>query len=237
MMKRKTLVLGEIQVFVYSFELMDSRMYMIREKDEILVIDPCMDEEMLQDAAGAVRATVLLTHEHFDHISGVNWLREHFRCCVYTGAVCAERIESIRANLSSSFAFLFILDREKYDYVRHNISLPYKCKADECFTEYGELKWREHTIEIYEVGGHSPGSCFIVLDHQLLFAGDNLLENDQELRGIDADKGVYEEKVFPFLRSFDAEIYVLPGHGESRKLSAFGYKFAEKKKTEVSRML
>lgn len=220
-MRKESIQIGDICVFRYSFEMMDSRMYMIREKDEILVIDPCEEETLLQDAAGARKALVLLTHEHYDHISGVNWLKTHFSCLVCSGSICAGRVRSIEDNHSDKFAFLFLLDREKYDYVRRNLTLPYVCEADECISGAGSIRWGTHTIELCEVGGHSPGSCLIMFDQKLLFTGDNLLGNGQELKSIDADKEGYAETVLPFLRHLNREVYVLPGHGEGNTLPYF----------------
>lgn len=210
-----------MQVFAYSFELMDSRMYMIRQGEEMLVVDPCEDDALLEDAEGIKRAVVLLTHEHFDHISGVNWLREHFSCIVYAGGTCAQRVRSVRDNLSSRFAFLFMMDKEKYDYVRRNIPLPYTCTVDKSFSGYGTLCWQSHTIEFYEVGGHSPGSCLIVLDKNLLFAGDNVLGNGRELQGMETDEDGYQKNVRPVLEYFGLDSYVLPGHGECGMLARF----------------
>ncbi len=220
-MKRESVRAGGARIFIYSFELMDSRMYMIREGDEMLVVDPCEDDALLRDAEGVQKAVVLLTHEHYDHISGVNWLRTHFDCFVYAGSVCAERVRSEKDNLSSRFAFLFLLDREKYDYIRRNIALPYVCEADGSFCGEAVLRWRSHTVELREVGGHSPGSCLILFDRKLLFGGDNLLGNGQELRDTDADREGYRANVLRFLMQLDQEIYVLPGHGDGNILRFF----------------
>lgn len=220
-MKKEVLRLHGMQVFVYSFELMDSRMYMVREREEMLVVDPCVDDALLEDAEGVQRAIVLLTHEHFDHISGVNWLREHFSCVVCAGGICARRVQSVKDNLSSRFAFLFIMDREKYDYVRRNIPLPYICAADESFSVYGKFYWQSHAVEFYEVGGHSPGSCLIVLDKNLIFAGDNVLGNGRELQGTETDAEGYQRNVRPLLKRLGLQTYVLPGHGGSASLAWF----------------
>lgn len=214
-------MVGGVCVFIYSFPLMDSRMYMIREGNEMLVVDPCEDETLLRDAEGVQKALVLLTHEHYDHVSGVNWLRAHFDCRVYAGSICAERVHSEKDNLSSRFAFLFLTDREKYDYVRRNMTLPYVCEADESFCGTGILQWKSHTLAVYEVGGHSPGSCLIVLDQKLLFGGDNILGNGQELRNAEGDEERYGICVMPFLEQMDDKTYVLPGHGEGNTLEFF----------------
>ena len=220
-MKREEIVFEKQRIYVYSFELMDSRMYMIREKDEMLIVDPCEDAALLEDAKGVKKALVLLTHEHFDHISGVNWLREHFECEVYASKICARNVQSVKENLSSRFAFLFLLDKEKYDYVRRNIKLPYTCYVDKDFEEYRELEWWSHHVKLYELGGHSPGSSMILLDDKILFSGDNLLFNGKELSGTDADAEVYERDVKRFLGNLGKDVYVLPGHGEAGDLKRF----------------
>ena len=220
-MKKQTITQDGFCIQVYSFELMDSRMYMIQEDDEIFVVDPCIDNELLWDAKDAKRAVVFLTHEHYDHISGVNWLKEHFSCSVYAGKVCAKRVESEKDNLSSRFPFLFLLDKEKYDYVRRNFSLPYTCRVDTSFSGKGELLWKEHLIELYETGGHSPGSSLIVFDKKFLFGGDNILDNEKGILGTDGNQKHYQENVLPMLREFDQQMTVLPGHGERNQLGYF----------------
>ena len=68
----KILRLQNHTLYVYDFEVIDSRTYMIREDDELLLIDPCVSDALAERIRGARHALVYLTHEHFDHISGVN---------------------------------------------------------------------------------------------------------------------------------------------------------------------
>ena len=46
---------------------------------------------------------MLLSHDHFDHIDGLNRIRElcASSCRVIAGAVCSERIQDTKANLSA----------------------------------------------------------------------------------------------------------------------------------------
>ena len=39
-----------------------------------------------------IRPVVFLTHEHFDHINGLNKLRDKIPCTVYAHAVCSRNI-------------------------------------------------------------------------------------------------------------------------------------------------
>lgn len=220
-MKKVIRLSDEILVNSYCFELMDSRTYMLREGTKALVIDPCEDEQLIEDLQGVSRITVILTHEHYDHISGVNFLKEKFDCCIYAGSICAKRVESPKDNLSDRFAFLFLTDREKYHYVRSNLKLPFSCRVDESFCGSMNLMWQKHQLELYEVGGHSPGSIFILLDNKVLFAGDNLLENGKQLQGTDSDRTTYEKDVKKILDTWDLKLWVLPGHGEEKRLGDF----------------
>lgn len=231
-MKKQTVEYDGLCIHVYSFDLMDSRMYMIREKEEIFVVDPSVNDELLKDAGDAGRAVVFLTHEHYDHISGVNWMKEQFSCSVYSGSVCAGRVKSEKDNLSSRFPFLFLTDREKYNYVRSHFSLPYTCEVETSFSEKGELLWKGHRIELYEAGGHSPGSSLIVFDKKLLFGGDNVLDNGRELWGTDGEPRHYREKILPMLRDMSPRMMVLPGHGEQNLLGHFLEILETRHKTE-----
>ena len=70
---------------------------------------------------------MLLTYEHFDHISGLNRIRElcASSCHVIAGATCSERIQDMKANLSASADVLAELGSKQ---IPENWS-PFSCKA------------------------------------------------------------------------------------------------------------
>ena len=64
----------------YVFPYIDSNMYILAENKEALVIDPHISAEAdryLRENQ-VEKVTILLTHEHFDHISGIPWFRKHY---------------------------------------------------------------------------------------------------------------------------------------------------------------
>ena len=67
-------------IYTYDFYPIDSRMYVLLENEKALVIDPCISDDALRllQENNVTEILVLLSHEHYDHISGVNWLRENF---------------------------------------------------------------------------------------------------------------------------------------------------------------
>lgn len=85
----------------YVLPFMASNMYVLAEGEDALVIDPQPSEEacaaLQRTAAG--RILVLLTHEHFDHTSGVNFFRRHIPSVrVLAHAETAHHIETARNN-------------------------------------------------------------------------------------------------------------------------------------------
>lgn len=75
----------------------------MEEDKHLLIIDPGEHAAVLERCKEAPSVTVLLTHEHFDHISGLNRIRDlcASSCRVIAGATCSERIQDTKANLSA----------------------------------------------------------------------------------------------------------------------------------------
>ena len=69
----------------------------------MLVIDPSDHAVLMERCREAASVTVLLTHEHFDHSSGLNRIRElcAASCRVIAGEICSERMQDTKANLSA----------------------------------------------------------------------------------------------------------------------------------------
>ena len=71
--------------FVSGF--LDTNTYVMEEDRHLLVIDPANHAALLERCRDAATVTVLLTHEHFDHIGGLNRIRDLQRiptCNYYT---------------------------------------------------------------------------------------------------------------------------------------------------------
>lgn len=58
----------------------------------------------------------------------------------------------------------------------------------------------------------------LLLDEELLFAGDSLLGNGLELKSLGADEEAYKVQVLSYACGLNPEIQVCPGHGEIRTL-------------------
>lgn len=204
---------NNIRIQIYDFSIIDSRMYIFLTDSEAFIIDPHIDDSILSNLEGK-KVKVLITHEHFDHISGINWLKENIACDVIASDICNKGMQNIKRNYSGIFPFLFINQKINYEYVKSHIKLPYVTKADYVFNGYDVICGKgKLTFELYEMNGHSPGSIFILVNKKYLLSGDNLLGNGMELKNVDSDKKSYE-KVISFVEKLGDSVVVLPGHGE-----------------------
>ena len=184
-----------IKKFLSGF--LDTNTYVMEEDRHLLIIDPSDHAAVLKRCREAATVTVLLTHEHFDHISGLNRLRElcasSFR--VIAGAVCSERIQDTKANLS---AYADVLAELGGKQIPEHWS-PFCCKAaDITFDNHYAFRWVGHEVELFSAPGHSAGSCCIVLDG-MLFVGDTVLENNLMVKFPGSSKKLYRSVTAPLL--------------------------------------
>lgn len=217
----ETGMLHKMQIKTFRFLPIDSRMYLITEGDQAVVVDPCIDQQALTALEGLEirQITILLTHEHYDHISGVNWLKERFPCKVLCSAACAACLPDDKKNLSRYFDVL-MTGRFQQESVQR--THPYTCEATDTFEGYSVRKWQGHVIEMRETPGHSPGSICIVMDGKYLFTGDSLLKEDEIITRLPGgNRRQYEQITKPYLESLPGELYVYPGHGEGGLLKEF----------------
>ena len=196
----------------YVSGLLQSNMYLLREGDHAIVIDPFEDTS---PADGLQTDCILLTHEHYDHISGVNAWKAVTGAPVLCSSVCAENIQSPRKNLAG----LFQVFCELQTWIRlDEIPLTdpkYACAADETFDDERTLFWRGHELRLFALPGHSQGSIGILLDNEHFFSGDSLMEHYEiELRIPGGSRKQWEETGAPRLARLPDGLTVHPGHFE-----------------------
>ena len=199
--------------FVSGF--LDTYSYLLKEDGHLLIIDPSDHSAVLEKCRNAASVMVLLTHEHFDHISGLNRIRDlcASSCRVIAGATCSERIQDEKGNLSSYADVLAELGGKQ---IPEHWS-PFACKAtDITFENQYAFHWMGHALEMFSAPGHSAGSCCIMLD-DMLFVGDTVLENNLMVKFPGSSKKLYREVTVPLLEKWllgNRVSCVYPGHGD-----------------------
>jgi glyoxylase-like metal-dependent hydrolase (beta-lactamase superfamily II) len=210
--------IANCELHSFAFDPIDSRMYVLISDNEALVVDPCISAAALQlfRDRDVMNATVIPTHEHYDHISGVNWLREHLTCKLIASEPGAKSMVDPKLNASAHFEALFVLADEA---TRRRVSelniQPYTCRADEVFSKYLWFSWHGHKVEIRETPGHSRGSVCIVIDDIYVFTGDSLIKGRPTITRLPGgSRKEFADTTLPFLRNLPRSSIAFPGHGE-----------------------
>lgn len=199
-----------IEIRRYVSDLMFSNMYLIVEGNHAIVIDPCRD---ISSANGLTIDMILLTHEHYDHISGVNLWKEVTGAPVLCSDACARHIQSPRDNLARIFPVFCELQTWVELTTAPEADLEYACTADECFEDRMTLPWRGHQLELFEIPGHSLGSIGIMLDRKSFFSGDSLMEHyETEVRLPGGSRKKWNEIGAPRIAAIPSGVLVYPGH-------------------------
>lgn len=199
-----------IEIRRYESNLLLSNMYVIQEGMRAIVIDPFQDISL---AKSLTIDKIILTHEHYDHISGVNLWKETTNAHVLCSRACASNIRDPRKNLSRHFKEFCELQTwiELEEIPKSNPE--YFCEAEEYFEDELLLEWQGHIWHLFEIPGHSLGSIGILLDDKYFFSGDSLMEDSAiELRIPGGSRKKWKEIGEPRLGQIPSGICVYPGH-------------------------
>ncbi|WP_027414470.1 MBL fold metallo-hydrolase [Aneurinibacillus terranovensis] len=189
---------------IHTFQLgpLQTNCYIIAnsETKEALIIDAGMSPGELLDAAGpyTVKA-VLLTHAHFDHMGGLEQIRNKVKAPVYIHPNEQEWLGNADLNGSSRWPMIGgAMTAQPAEHELHDEDV---------------LELAGFTIRVMETPGHSPGSLsFLIEDH--VFSGDALF--NRSIGRTDLPGGNYEQLITSIhdkLMELPDETSVHPGHG------------------------
>lgn len=189
----------------------DSNCYVIRKckNTECLIVDPG-DKHSLElldylNTNNLKPSHIILTHEHFDHISGVTKLREEFDCKIIASKTCSDNIQHPKKNLS-----IF------YD------QIGFHCEPADIVFHDEELLfvWADIIITLFKTPGHSEGSiCVIIKDN--LFTGDTINKGEKTITKLPGGNPSRLKNSISKILSLKKSINtVYPGHNNPFKFEA-----------------
>lgn len=215
-----------LNIYIYAMPVLDSRMYIVlndQNPEEALIIDPLICDEVLSVLKKLSSATILLTHSHYDHISGVNWLREQLYCKLICSEVCAKKIASSHLNLSAYSAALIVgKSEDEQAQCMEFFDLDYSCQADQTFPAETSFVFGSYQVETIYTPGHSDCSQCIrmtpnknKLTPDIVFTGDSLIHGYPVITRLPSgSKKDYNTITKPYLDSLPDDVLVMPGHGD-----------------------
>jgi glyoxylase-like metal-dependent hydrolase (beta-lactamase superfamily II) len=179
------------------------------DKSNCIVIDPgtpgCDKLLLILNELKLKPEYIFLTHEHFDHIWGVNKLKDTFNSKIVCSKECAESIIQRKKNMSVFY------DQKGFD------TYP----ADILIEDLNYMLFQDGIkIEFIASQGHSNGSICILVGNNL-FTGDTIIYNTKTVLkfpgGSKEKLKLSLEMIFSKLK--DKVISVFPGHGNCFLLS------------------
>lgn len=203
--------MGNLIVYTIKNSPIDSNCYIVLNENSrnAVIIDPGTKNMQLRfpglNGKGFVLDYLFMTHEHFDHIAGVDSLKANYSCLTVCSAVCSGNISDRKKNLS-----VF------YDQVGFECS-----PADIIFIDRMDLKWNDYTISLHQTKGHSEGGMIIKIEN-LLFTGDTVIKGKKTVVKLpDSDKEDLIRSIDIISTFLDKKTMIYPGHGESFSINEF----------------
>lgn len=186
----------------------DSNCYIISRRNNCIIVDPgSEDSSALIELLGNLQLIpdyIVLTHEHFDHIWGVNDLRKLFRCNLICSEICYSKVCSEKGNLSFFYNQKgFIIDDDGH------------------LDIMDKILWNGNLLQFIATPGHSTGSICLLIDNNL-FCGDTMIFESKTVIKLPTGSGESLKKSFELIYSeCPLDTFVNPGHGKSFLLSDY----------------
>lgn len=186
-----------------SHGMMGTNTYLVKdEKGSVLVVDPAVFDAKLEELLKSENVTsldyILLTHGHFDHITGVSELKEKYGGKIVIHKDDEKAFWDDNVSLSGSFG----------------TPANYPEKADITVEDGDTLPFSYDEIKVIHTPGHTVGGvCYALGDN--LFSGDTLFKGSIGRSDFPGGNMLTLIRSVGKLKKLGINYSVYPGHGES----------------------
>ncbi len=196
---------SSIRIWVYPSGIIETNFYILSDKyNNVIFIDPAIhfiDEFNILynfiDNDNLIPSFILNTHGHFDHISGIDKIREKYSIPLMISEIDSKMITDSSLNFSKT------------------LSLDIKLKEADIKIKNEEIIFAgEMDIKPIFTPGHTRGSVCYLVNNDILFSGDILFKLSIgkcfSIDDLKLEKKMIKEKLF----SLNDKTIVFPGHGD-----------------------
>lgn len=183
-----------------------SNTYFVSKNNKMVVIDPCLEinnnsTKLLDKIEGYEVVGVLLTHGHFDHVSGIDAIVKETGAPVYIYHLEKEWPKNPELNLSTMIPEL--------------VKIESKIEG----IDLGPLHIDEFEFEVIHTPGHTHGSVSYILG-QHVFDGDFIFKNSLGRMDLPTGSEVeMQNAIEEFIEKYQyQDILLYPGHGMKTSL-------------------
>ena len=191
-MKIKKQIMGHVETNTYYLEM----------NDEMIVVDPCIDpyqnsKRLLKPTINKNVIAVLITHGHFDHISGIDAIVAMHHCPVYVYSEERHMLTSIHHNLS------------------YMSTEPFTVQSPSIPLKLGAMSLCQFKFNIILTGGHTASSISFVFNDDII-CGDFIFKNSVGRMDLPTgSESQMKETIKQFVKEYsNKNVYLYPGHGD-----------------------
>jgi hydroxyacylglutathione hydrolase len=193
--------MNNLTIKQFTLGHLKSNSYVITDSESVgVVIDAGENPDQLIEYISNFKVEyIFLTHSHYDHISGINLLKNYTDASVVIHHTEAEWL--VDPNLNHSIKTKSPIVSEWPDILIHGDEVV-KC---------GSL-----TIKAFHTPGHSPGSTCYLINNQYIFTGDTLLSGLIGPTDLpNSNRNLLKNSIRNKLFTLNEDIIVYPGHGQT----------------------
>lgn len=197
-----------MQIFVERIvnNPVDSNCFIVYSLDysNCIVVDPgsydCIEIIKFIERKKLNPKYIILTHEHFDHIWGVNKLKLRYNANIISSALCSEKLVNSKKNMS------FFFDGIGFETYPCDISIE---------SVEDTLYWNDIKIDFMKTPGHTDCSISFFIGNRL-FVGDLIIMGHKTVTKLPSgNKNLLLKSLnFIFNKNIELNIEIYPGHGD-----------------------
>jgi hydroxyacylglutathione hydrolase len=194
-----------MEILQYRNSIFSSNTYLLFKKEftDVWLIDPGDTDQIIGWIEGNSKIIkgILLTHSHFDHIYGVNYLVKMFpEISIYASFHAKEGLYNEKLNGSLYKEIPFIIKKQDIIIVKDNDLI--------------EL-WKGSFLKVIETPGHGR-DCLSFEIEKNLFTGDALIPGIKVFtKRKYGDKDIAQNSITRIFDQFDDLTIIWPGHERS----------------------